>query len=502
MNSKKIIIVGAGITGLSAGTYLSMNGYDVEIFELHSISGGLCTAWKRKEYIFDGCIHWLCGSSPKDELYTIWEELGAIQDKTIVDHEMFVHNYLDGGRTFSVYCDTSKLREEMLRYAPEDKKLIEDFVSTIEAFKKIKMPVLKPQELFTLLDSFKFAVSALPILKSINKFNKLSLLDFQNQFTNPFFKQNFLNLFGMYGEMPVTALIYTLALLSNKAAGYPIGGSLDFIKSIEDKYKNLGGKINYNCKVEKILVEDATAKGIRLSDGREFFGDIIISAADGHYTIYDMLDGKYIDEEIEGYYKNFKLFPSIIQVSLGVNKKFDQIPSSVTYNYQLKKSIKVDPSNSISDLAVKIYEHDKTIAPQGKTVITTLFNADYDYWLNLKKDNPAKYKLEKDRIAAEFIAELDDNLGGIKDKVEVFDVATPHTFIRYTNNWKASFEGFIPTVENFSKKLKKTLPGLNNFYMIGQWLQPGGGLPTGGMHGRHLAMTICKKDRKKFEVVK
>jgi phytoene dehydrogenase-like protein len=89
----------------------------------------------------------------------------------------------------------------------------------------------------------------------------------------------------------------------------------------------------------------------------------------------------------------------------------------------------VDPSNSISDLAVKIYEHDKTIAPQGKTVITTLFNADYEYWLNLKKDNLTKYKLEKDRIAAEVIAELDDNLGGIKDKVEVFDVATPYSFI-------------------------------------------------------------------------
>jgi phytoene dehydrogenase-like protein len=38
--------------------------------------------------------------------------------------------------------------------------------------------------------------------------------------------------------------------------------------------------------------------------------------------------------------------------------------------------------------------------------------------------------------------------------------------------------------------------------MIGQWVQPGGGLPTVGMHGRHLAMTICKKDRKKFKVIK
>lgn len=93
---------------------------------------------------------------------------------------------------------------------------------------------------------------------------------------------------------------------------------------------------------------------------------------------------------------------------------------------------------------------------------------------------------------------LEKKFGGIKDKVEVWDVATPHTFVRYTNNWRGSFEGFIPTVKNFNLKLKRTLPGLSNFYMIGQWVQPGGGIPTAGMHGRYMAMELCKKDEKKF----
>ena len=52
-----IIIIGAGIAGLAAGCYAQMNGYKTKIFELHELPGGLCTAWERKGYVFDGCIH-------------------------------------------------------------------------------------------------------------------------------------------------------------------------------------------------------------------------------------------------------------------------------------------------------------------------------------------------------------------------------------------------------------------------------------------------------------
>ena len=62
MSKKIIIIIGAGIAGLSAGCYGQINGFNAGIFEMHNISGGLCTSWERKGYIFDGCIHFLMGS--------------------------------------------------------------------------------------------------------------------------------------------------------------------------------------------------------------------------------------------------------------------------------------------------------------------------------------------------------------------------------------------------------------------------------------------------------
>ena len=76
-----VIIIGGGIAGLSAGCYARMNGYDTTIFEMHNLPGGLCTAWERRGYTIDGCIHWLVGSAPGTPMNTIWQELGAVQGR-------------------------------------------------------------------------------------------------------------------------------------------------------------------------------------------------------------------------------------------------------------------------------------------------------------------------------------------------------------------------------------------------------------------------------------
>lgn len=82
--------------------------------------------------------------------------------------------------------------------------------------------------------------------------------------------------------------------------------------------------------------------------------------------------------------------------------------------------------------------------------------------------------------------------------VEEIDISTPYTVQRYTGNWHGSFEGFAPTPETMKRRVPKEIPGLANFYMIGQWTEPGGGLPPAGLHGRSLASELCKRDGKKF----
>jgi phytoene dehydrogenase-like protein len=115
---KSIIIIGAGIAGLSTGCYAQMNGYGTQIFEMHNKPGGLCTAWKRNGYTIDGCIHHLGGAGPSSRFYRVWEELGAVQNRPMVFHDELVRVKDAGGRTFKVYTDIDKLEHHMKELAP------------------------------------------------------------------------------------------------------------------------------------------------------------------------------------------------------------------------------------------------------------------------------------------------------------------------------------------------------------------------------------------------
>jgi phytoene dehydrogenase-like protein len=159
----------------------------------------------------------------------------------------------------------------------------------------------------------------------------------------------------------------------------------------------------------------------------------------------------------------------------------------------------VDDTTAHATLNTTIYNFDPTLAEEGKTCVIVMFESfGHEYWMNLRENDRDKYKEEKQRIADRVIDLLEEKIGDIKKNVEVIDVATPATFSRYTNNWKGSYEGWLPGPGALTYKIKKELPGLKNFYMIGQWVEPGGGLPSAITSGRGVTQIICKKDRKRF----
>ena len=315
------------------------------------------------------------------------------------------------------------------------------------------------------------------------------------RFQNPFLRETFEEI--LLPDLSCLAFVFTLAWLSQDNAGYIIGGSKAIARSMEERYLNLGGKISYNSKVAKILVENDRATGVKLEDGSEHKADYVISACDGHATIFDLLEGKYVDDTIRGYYDHMPIFKPLVYVALGVNRSFEDLPKTVAgLTFPLDKPIKVGGKEH-SRLGVHVYNHDSSFAPAGKTVLAVMFESDFVYWDLLKKD-AARYDAEKAAIAHDVISALDKRFPGLAETVEMTDVATPHTFYRYTGNWQGSFEGWLMTPENWRLQMKKTLPGLENFYMIGQWVSPGGGLPSGLMTGRHVIQMLCVREKKKF----
>jgi hypothetical protein len=228
----------------------------------------------------------------------------------------------------------------------------------------------------------------------------------------------------------------------------------------------------------------------------------VISAADGHATIFKMLEGKYADETVRGYFEKLLPFPPLVYIALGVNRSFSDWPASASgIALELTEPIMIG-SVRLKFLGVKVYNFDPALAPEGKTLLIMMFPTDYEYWKKLR-GNDDHYKAEKVKIADSVVALLDRRFPGLAGQVEMLDVASPTTFERYTGNWKGSYEGWqvTPNTWSFGKLMRKTLPGLENFYMAGHWVEPGGGLPAAAMSGRNVIQIICKKEKRKFGTV-
>lgn len=498
MERKKVLIIGAGIAGLSAASYLQRNGYETEIFEAHSLPGGLCTSWKRGDYTFDYCIHWLMGTREETGFDIVWDELGALvnekgEEVPICNLEVFERVELADGEIISFYGDTERLEEELLRVAPEDKKAIRRFIKDLRSIARLKTPVNTEQ--WVKKDWLVFLTRNAGSFSRLMKYSRMSFEEFNRQWKSQKLQEAFRALIPPFWS--AIAFVLGLAMQDIQGAGYPLGGSLAFARNIERRYLALGGKVNYNGRVEKVLVEGDRAVGIRLASGEEIYGDEIVSAADGYTTIYKLLEGKYLSEEIKEIYDKYPLFPSTIHLGFGLARDLSGFPAKELI--YLPEGLELPDGSKHQYLDLRIYNFDPTLAPEGKTVLTGLFFTwNYSFWQEMKEKDPARYQELKNELADQVMEILEKRIPGFREAVEIIDVSTPYTVHRYTGNWQGSFEGFAPTPETLGKDVPKELPGLSNFYMLGQWTEPGGGLPPAALGGRNLAREFCVRDGKEF----
>lgn len=490
--SKKVVIIGGGIAGLSAGIYSAMNGFETEIIEMHTVAGGQCTAWDRKGYRFDYCLHWLVGTS-KGAFHEIWKELDVLNAETeIINHEVYSRILDDDGNEFFIYSDIDRWEKYLMELAPEDKIPIERMCKDMRKSGLLE-PFALPPALRSPLDYLKIIPQMFPVLLVFQKYGKLNckeyfdLLNFKNEKIRKIF-------YSMYGGMNFSALafIFMLGWFHQKNAGYIKGGSYPLAQRMVKKYISLGGKLSYGKKAEKIMVENDTAKGIMLSDGTTVAADFVISAADGYSTIYKMLEAKYISKEIDFAYKKWELFTPIVQVSFGVNKL---IATESPIIVDISKANSIGCTTLTGGFSVMNYSYDTTMAPEGKTTIVLRYESPWSLWENM---NEKEYKAEKKAIEKEAIACIEKIYPGISQYIEVTDVATPLTDVRYTGVKNGAYEGFLPSKDNMMKSLKMQLPSLRNFYMAGQWLTPGGGLPPSAQSGKWVIQLICKKEKQQF----
>jgi phytoene dehydrogenase-like protein len=492
--NKKVVIIGGGIAGLSAGIYAKLNGFDAEIIEMHSITGGQCTAWERKGYRFDYCLHWLVGTR-KGPFNDIWKETNVLNDQVeIIDHEIHTKIYAADGREFIIYTNLNRWEDYLRKLAPEDSVSIGKMCSDMRKSAFLQ-PYSDPPGLRKISQSITSIFSMMPMMLLVVKYGRKSCDEYFKSlnFKNPDLLF-FLN--SMFGSRDFSALVFImmLAWFNQKNAGYLIGGSLPMAKRMTEKFLKLGGRLNTGKRVTKIIVEKNTAKGVILSDGTEINADYVISAADGHSTIFDMLESKFVNKKILKAYDKWELFTPIVQVSFGINTV---ITSDNPVESWMIKDQMIGRTRTTQGYSIMNYCFDNTMAPKGKTVIVMRFESAWDLWKDLSEE---EYKAEKENIGKDAGKLLEKRFPGISSSIEVVDVATPVTDVNYTGVWKGSYEGFMASSKNLMDNLSSTLPGLKKFYMAGQWLFPGGGLPPAGQSGKWAVQYICKEEKIGFKV--
>jgi len=491
-HTSRLLIIGAGTAGLSAGIYARLNGLDPLILEMHKLPGGLCTAWRRRGYTFDGAVRSIASSYEGGNPHQLWQELGILQNADFYYYDEFICIEGQDGRQLHFYTQTDQLETHLLELAPGDAELIHEFIDGIRSFSRMQLQID-----MTAADGKEMALigrKMLPVLLPTIKWHNTSLAAFASHFEDPLLREA-LPLFFQFSppDFPIMLCLSTLASMNDRECGYPLGGSLAIARALEARYLSLGGQVRYKAKVTKVLIEDGRACGVGLENGEEIRADLVISAADSYQTAYKFLDAQYLDEDFKGRFEG-KLQPSqsILQIGLGVASDFSGQPPML--DFPLPEPVYIGNLRH-ERLVLKHYCFDPSMAKPGHSVLSLWCAADYDYWHWLAKDKQ-RYLARKQEAAKTVIEALDFRYPGLAKTVEVVDVATPLTYERYTGNWRGAFAGWAMSKRKMrymmGKGMPKTVPGLEGFYMCGQWIEPGGNIELSCASGRDVIKDICQ----------
>ncbi|MFF2327235.1 MULTISPECIES: phytoene desaturase family protein [unclassified Streptomyces] len=500
----RVIVIGAGVAGMSTGCYAQMNGMRSRIFEKHVLPGGCCTAWSRDGYLFDYCIEWLIGTAAGNDAHQVWRELGALDGKTITNFEMFNRVVDESGRSVVFYNDPDRLERHLLALSPADARLIRSFCRDLRRFTAIELyPFLTAPALRTVRERAATLRTVLPAFRLFWRTAATPMHEFADRFQDPLLRRAFRNIFFQDPEgFPLLPYLFNMASAHHHNAGFPQGGSLGLARSIEERYHALGGRTTYRARVERVLVEDGRAVGIELRGGRRYYADHVVSACDGHTTIHGLLEGRFTGPRIDKLYNELlhrpgTLFPAVVSAFVGLRGDLGPDRAhSTTYLLSAEDAARL-PGALQSSLVVQLRSHySDGFAPPGRSVVHCTYFSDFGYWRALRAADRKEYRARKRQVAAFVEDFLERRLPGTAERIELTDIATPATTRRYTGNhegsilaWKAFSEADDIAAQLVGKD-RMRLPGLRGFSMAGQWVGMGG-LIRAASTGRFVIQYLC-----------
>jgi phytoene dehydrogenase-like protein len=490
---KKVVVIGAGVSGLVAGIYTRLAGFEVEIYESHAVAGGNCTGWYRQGYQIDGCIQWLTGTKKGTGVYKMWKTCGALADETEIYNTEEIASTVYEGKTYHLYTDLKRMERTLLAISPVDKAEIRKLVKNIRCFRDLHPPIEKPFEDLNKWTLIPLVWKILRTGRPEKKTTSMTIARYIECFQSPVIRQLLACIFP--AVMPAFTLFYCLGIRTSGDGGWPMGGSLAFIRRMQQRFEHLGGTMHTGTTVHRIIIRENRATGIEIKDSnREIPADYVISAVDADMLQNRLLEGRYADEFFAKRLADplRYLLLTGVYVALGVAADLRSYPHNVYI--QPEKPFLLNRTE-LKYFNVKIYNFDPAFTQNGKTVMAVLLTDDgIDCWQALKDRSEQAYKAAKERLANWVIGGIVSVFPEIAGKIEMSNVATPLTFQRYCNSYRGTYMSFIPSGRLQKQIHKGTKADIRRLYIAGQCTFPVGGLPLAAIAGKFAAQRIIKAD--------
>lgn len=480
-----LLIIGGGVSGLSAGIYAQKLGHSAVICEKLPTPGGNLTGWRRDGFTIDNCIHWLTGTNPSSPLYEMWEDLGALGDNLPVWRPESLYTCEQGGQTLSLYRDWSRVEREMISLSPADKREIRRLSRAVCLLQgaggiggarrnRGLTPVSLLLGAFPLLRDYRLTTGALAL-----------------KFKHPLIR-SFLTAF-LSDEISSLALLFVMAHFCGGNADLPVGGSIPTANRMVERFRELGGRLLLNKEAACIDCEDGRAVCVRFSDGTEARADEIVLTIDPAVAFPNLLRMP-ISKAFAKQYRNPRLSRfSAFHCAFACDR--EALPFRGDYVWELSPSLAFRLGSKT--ILLREFSHDPSAAPAGKTVLQAMLpctEAAARRTIDLSED-AAAYEQKKRELAALVFDVLLQKFPSLEGRSYCLDVWTPATYQRYTGTEIGSFMSFFFGAGMFPGRVDGRVPGIENLTFACQWQRAPGGLPIAAEAGKAAAYAIAKKYR-------
>ncbi|MCS7111874.1 MAG: FAD-dependent oxidoreductase [Ignisphaera sp.] len=473
-----VIVVGAGIGGLTCGSLLAKRGYKVLVLEQHYQVGGYCSSFKRRGFTFNAGVEDVSGLWEKGPLTYLLRELGLNREDLFVKN---VARFIFKGKRIEAksleeYVELlSKMfpheRENILAFFDDARKAYMECYSDAEAYGTPLPPELIAK-VFGVKKLVDYPREHPHFYDWMNKSFKQKLDEY---FSDEDLKELLSALLSYVGTSPerTPASTALTACISYYLYGgyFPKGGAQRYADSLKSVIERCGGRVLVNHRVDRILVEAGVVKGVMVGD-KVFRSPIVVSNANAKTTFLELVGEKNLDREFIEYIRGLKMSPSCFMVFLGVDADLSNYPSllkNLDEGYEIVFNSNADPS----------------LAPKGKTSLTVLTSANY---YDFPPRGTEEYYRKKSELTQALIQKVEKVIQGLSEHIVAKEAATPRTFERYTSMPEGAIYAFDQSMGVKRPYFKTPIKGL---YLVGASTFPGGGIEAVTISGMICANDIC-----------